>query len=409
MAAAGETESGPVIEHPLVPSGSPILVEDDAGLAEALDACRAAGTVAYDTEFIGEETYVPRFCLVQLATTETVWLVDPLAGVDLGPVWEFVGDPEVTTIVHAGSQDLEPVVRLTGKPPENVIDTQIAAGFLDLPYPLSLAGVIEHMLGVRLGKGMTFTRWDKRPLSRSHLRYGADDVRYLPAAWTGLAERLAACGHEADVREECDAVLAPERFGFDVDRRAERIIGTRNMRPRQVAMTRSLLELRDAVARKRDVPPRALLKDDVVLRIAKEMPVDRGALERVKGLPWPFIESHGDTLNTMVADLKAKDPSELPPRVSEEESVADRVAIDTLWSFVQVLCRAEGIDPSLAAGRKEIARFWAARRGRGLHRRHGLESGWRERLVGSRLTALLDGETVAGFRWADGSLRPAAS
>jgi ribonuclease D len=406
MAEADERgPRGPRIDHPLVPATEPELVVDAAGLEEVLRACREAGGCAFDTEFIGEETYVPRICLVQVATTDRVWLLDPIAGLDVTPAWELVADPDVCTVVHAGQQDLEPAIRLLDRPPANVIDTQIAAAFLDLPHPLSLAAVVEMFVGVRLGKGLTFTRWDRRPLSAAHLGYAADDVLYLMAAWHAMREQLESFGRLGWVEAECAEQVAPERFGFDLDRRTERVIGTRNYRPRQVAVVRGLLEMRDEAARERNVPPRSLLRDEVILRLAKEMPEAVAKLDQVKGLPWPVVESHGSAIIDLIADVKQRDPSELPSRVSDEESVRDRVAIDAAWSAAQVICRAAGVDPGLVSGRRDIARAWFT------HRRGGdpaaLFSGWRREVLGDPLAGLLAGRGTVDVRWDDAALRPA--
>lgn len=397
---------GPVITHPLVPSAEPELVTDDAGLQEMLAAAREAGCVAFDTEFIGEETYVPRICLVQVGTADRVWLLDPIGGLDITPAWELVADPDVVTVVHAGQQDLEPSLRLLGRPPAAIVDTQIAAAFLDLPHPLSLAAVIDLFVGVKLGKGMTFTRWDKRPLSRAHLGYAADDVRYLVAAWRAIEEELTERGRLDWALAECAEQVTEERFGFDVDRRSERIIGTRNFRPRQVAVVREILELRDEAARERNVPPRAFLRDEVILRLAKEMPESVDRLDQLKGLPWPVVESHGERLVSLIADVKQREAADLPSRVTDEESIRDRVAIDTAWSAVQVMCRAAGVDPGLVSGRKEMARAWFDhRRGRDLSDRF---TGWREELLGRPLAELLSGDGEIRVRWEGNTLRPAS-
>ncbi|HUC83566.1 MAG TPA: ribonuclease D, partial [Candidatus Acidoferrales bacterium] len=181
----------------------PQIILSPPDLSALLDRLRAAGSFAYDSEFIGELTYLPQLCLIQVATASEVALIDPLAGLDVTAFWELVADPVVEKIVHAGDQDVEPVFRHAGKPPANIFDTQIAAGFVALPYPLALAKLVHEMTGARLGKSLTFTHWDQRPLSNHQLRYAADDVRYLPAVGAELRKRLTANGHLAWAIEEC--------------------------------------------------------------------------------------------------------------------------------------------------------------------------------------------------------------
>src|SRR5262245_33623091 len=134
-AAAGGCESR-VIDHPLIAPGAAPLIADQPALDQLIGELRAAGSFAYDTEFIGELTYHPLLCVIQVATTRNVWLVDPMADLELREFWELLADESVEKIVHAGQQDVEPVARQLGEArgARNVVDTQIAAGFAGLAY-----------------------------------------------------------------------------------------------------------------------------------------------------------------------------------------------------------------------------------------------------------------------------------
>ncbi len=120
-------------DHPLVARGAAEMVGSDAELESLIRHLRSAGSFAYDTEFIGELTYFPKLCLIQTASAEKVALIDPLAKIDLRPFWELLCNASVEKIVHAGQQDIEPVIRHLGRSPANVFDTQIAAGFVAPP------------------------------------------------------------------------------------------------------------------------------------------------------------------------------------------------------------------------------------------------------------------------------------
>src|ERR1700710_1601194 len=81
--------------------------------------------VTVDTEFLRETTYWPKLCLLQAATTEEAVLVDPLApGLDLSPFFVLLANDKLTKVFHAARQDIEIFVKLAGKVPVNIFDTQ---------------------------------------------------------------------------------------------------------------------------------------------------------------------------------------------------------------------------------------------------------------------------------------------
>src|SRR5688572_21285979 len=97
----GVTETVDAAPHPDAPRGAAPLLTSDRELAELIAHLRAVGSFAYDSEFIGELTYYPKLCVIQVASRERVALIDPLADLDLTPFWELLADPAVEKIVHA--------------------------------------------------------------------------------------------------------------------------------------------------------------------------------------------------------------------------------------------------------------------------------------------------------------------
>ena len=160
-AHAGEDDAPalPTLAHPLIPAAAPLPIANQAELDGLVDHLRSVDRFAYDSEFVGERTYVPVLCLIQVATIESIWLIDTLAGLDLERFWQLLCDPAVQKIVHAGDQDIEPVHRNARCAAANVFDTQIAAGLIGLAYPVALSKLVREVTGVRLEKGHTVTDW----------------------------------------------------------------------------------------------------------------------------------------------------------------------------------------------------------------------------------------------------------
>jgi ribonuclease D len=392
-------------EHALACRDRPQLITRPDELAELLDSFSKAGSFAYDSEFIGELTYLPKLCLVQAASSTRIALIDPLAELDIRPFWELVANPTIEKIVHAGQQDVEPVFRALGKPPANLFDTQIAAGFVGVGYPLSLSKLIWVLVGAKLGKGLTFSNWDHRPLSDHQLRYAADDVRYLPAARHEIGQRLDQRQHARWAMEESAALADPALYLFDPQTQWTKIRGAAGLHPRNQAILQELTVWREDAAKAENVPPRSLLKDEILLDMARS-PVDVAAdLAGVKGLPRPVEAKYGAGIVQATQRAKKLPQEQLPVMKGYEPGPDEKFAGDALFYAAQCWCAAQGIDPSLVTSRQEIGelhRLLSADQKAGDLR---VLRGWRREALGDRLLELIAGRRQLSVRWSDGTLR----
>ncbi len=376
----------------MIPSRDATVVASRKDLKELVEHVREHKRFSFDTEFIGESSYHPHLCLIQVATADRVTLLDPFEDIDYKPFWDLVADADIRTIVHAGAQDLEPLVRLHGKPPANIFDTQVAAGFVGLPYPLSLQKLVHALIGVKLAKGHTFTRWDVRPISNRHIRYAADDVRYLVAMADELDKRLKKLGHTSHAAAACAPLTEQGNFVFNPDVQATRVSKTSMLKPRQRNVLRELVAWRDAAARAEDVPPRTMLRDNLLLKLCKITDPGREQLKQIPGLPSPVIKGYGRELAEAIKlGLSAKVEPSTTPKV--EETIDDRLFLDRLWLVFAAYLMGRGVDPGLVATRGEMADlYYASRNGRGTDD-HRLLNGWRGQVAGELLRKALEGSS----------------
>jgi len=389
-AAHEDSHSRPALKIPELPGlfrGEAELIDDPKQIAPVIDAIRAAKVFAFDTEFIGESSYRPQTCLLQLATHDALWLIDPIAGVDVTPFFELVVDPSLRTIVHAGEQDLEQVWRITGKIPANVFDAQIAAGFASMSYPASLAKLVQETTGVKLNKGFTFTDWTARPLSGSQLRYAADDVRYLLLVVKKLDEMLASRERTTWAQEECDERCKRLAFAFDPETAWERVRGSAGLDPRGVNILKQLVAWRDLSARAADVPPRTLVKDECLIDLARSPAKNIDRLRMIKHLPRPIIDTQGeDILDAIVRGL-AQPVEKSAKNEVDEPTLADKFRWDSLWTKTQLMCYELGLDPAMVTSRQEIVELDRSSESDEPSR---LMTGWRREAVGEKVERLLD-------------------
>ena len=381
-----------------------VVVNSDQDVVAMIDHIREAEQFAFDTEFIGEETYIPHLCLLQLATREQLFLVDPFAVKDLDPIWSMLADPDIETIVHAGDQDLEPVERCTGKLPANIVDTQIAAGFIGQSYPLSLTRTVDVMTGYQVTKGMTFTKWDDRPLSEMQKRYAADDVRYLPLVWERMKSLLEEYGHLEWCMEECARSCRPGAFSINLESVTRKFHRRNQFRRAQWYRMCRLVLLRDELARRDNLPPRTLIPDGSLSDLARRRIDSTSAMADIRGLPRPTVNRHGDALLAALSDEEPIDHlPELPIKL-RDETARDRVKIDSLWTALSCWCLSNQVAPSLVTARSELAEWILSDNSEG--EADGLwPQGWKHEFAGGFLAPFLSGDLAVSMEWKEDRLQ----
>lgn len=261
------------------------LVTHPAQLAACLTHLAQAPLIGFDTEFVGEDAYRPELCLVQVSTAEELIVIDPFECGPLDGFWELLLDPNRTTIVHAGREDIRMCYFQSGRPPAHVFDVQIAAGLIGMTFPIGYGGLVHDLLHQRMQKGETLTDWRKRPLTPAQVRYAYDDVRYLLPAHRKITDRLKRHKRLEWAEEEFAAAVRKAVADDATVERWRKIKGIGALDRRGLAVARELYGWRDKFAERLNRPVRFLMRDDLLIEIAKRAPTKAEELHAVRGLP----------------------------------------------------------------------------------------------------------------------------
>ena len=239
------------------------IIRTTPDLGDACARARVAGVMALDTEFVWTRTYRPRLGLVQIGTPDACWGLDCLQGLKPSALGDVIADASVTKILHDARQDLELLRHYVGAKPQNVFDTQCAAGFAGLSSKISLQKLLQEVLDIGLSKTETCTDWTQRPLTDAQVRYALDDVRYLAELRQALQARADELGTRDWLEEELKKYDDPGLYADADPQEAWRRIKTGKMRfePRHYAVLRALAAVREATAQEWNLP-RNWLGDD---------------------------------------------------------------------------------------------------------------------------------------------------
>ena len=359
-----------------------LLVTTAPQLAAACARLRGAGWIALDTEFMRERTYYAKLCLVQIASADDVWLVDPLA-VDIAPLIDVLYQDDLLKVLHSARQDLELMYDLRGAPPPAVFDTQIAAGFVGYDDQIGYANLVEKIIGVKLDKTQTRTNWAARPLSAEQLRYAAADVTHLRTIYADLHSCLAAQGRLAWAQEECAKLSRPALYANPLDCVHLRIKQGHAFTPAVQTRLRALAIRREELARARDLPRSWVLRDTDLIALAIHAPRDDGELaahEELKALPRTWMPE-------FLPLLHAPTPVAAAWPAAPILSAAQQRLLSTLTGIVRQCASDTGISAALLATRKDLEALILGRRDL------PVLQGWRHEVVGAALIAALSATT----------------
>jgi ribonuclease D len=259
-------------------------VDTPEGLATVARSVAGAPWVALDTEFIRERTYYGHLCLLQIGWADGIALVDTISLTDLSPLVAVFEDSATTKILHASVQDMELFLERFDTLPTPVFDTQVASSFLGHGEQIGYADLVCGLLGVSLDKGPSRTDWARRPLSDRQLMYAADDVRYLGEVYTLLRDDLKAKGREDWLTEPFADLERPGRYVVVPEEAYTRVKGIHRLDEPAFRTAVRLAMWREARAQHADRPRQWVLKDPLLVTLAKLRPRTDEELMRVQGM-----------------------------------------------------------------------------------------------------------------------------
>jgi ribonuclease D len=368
-----------------------LLVTHPAQLASCLNHLAKSPLVGFDTEFVGEDAYRPELCLVQVSTAEQLFVLDPFECGPLDEFWKLLLDPGRTVVVHAGREDVRMCYFQVGRPPANVFDVQIAAGLVGLTYPIGYAGLVHELLHQRMSKGETLTDWRRRPLTPAQVRYGYDDVRFLLPAYRKLSERLKRLKRAEWAEEEFAAFVRKAVADDATVERWRKLKGIGGLDRRALAVAREVFGWRDRFAERVNRPPRYMMRDDLLIEVARRAPTRPEDLHAVRGLP----KGQEDAILEAVRRAKALPLEECPEPEARDTDPANVVLLGNLLGVVlaDFAGRNRLAGNLVASGSDLKALVRSAAYGQPLPN-VPLCRGWRAGAVLPELLAILSGETA---------------
>ncbi len=375
-----------------MPSKNYTLIKTHLQLTELCKELSHHPWIAVDTEFMREKTYYPELSLIQVATDDNAWCIDPLAVEDLSPLGDILTNREIIKVFHAASQDMEILYYQFNDMPGPIFDTQIAASMLGHGEQTGYANLVKAILDLELEKSQSRTDWSRRPLTEAQLSYAADDVIHLCRVYHSLQTSLDEKGRTQWLQADFKQLENTNNFEFNPDALLKRVKGHSRLRARQLGILRELAVWREGRAKKVNKPRRWVLSDDILIDIARQTPDTLEKLSTIRGIHESIVKQQGASLLSCIERGKQLDEELLPsPSKKKKLSYKEGVLVDILMGIISYSAHKADISPSLLASRKDLEKLIT-------EDSSPLMLGWRYELAGRTIEDFLAGRSSLSMK-----------
>ena len=370
-----------------------LKINTDSELQQLCGLLASEPFIAFDTEFVSEYTYRPQLCLIQVAAGKHQAIIDTLSVQDLCPFWNLLATGDGCTIVHAGREEVGFSLTAIGKVPARLFDVQIAAGLIGLEYPASYRSLSKKLLDQNPAKEESRTDWRRRPLSQRQLKYALDDVLHLADMHQKLISRLTELKRMTWLEDEINRWL--EQVCYAHKRlRWRRVSGIGGLAARSKAIVRELWFWRESEAEKKNIPVRRVLRDDLIVEIAKRQSSDTTRIAALRGMERNDLQRVLPDLSACVEKALRLDVEELPTsRRPGNMPPQINMLGQLISSALNSACRQAHLAPSLVGNPSDVRDLIAFRLGcaKDGEQTPILTEGWRQEVIGNLIDDLLSG------------------
>ncbi len=342
--------------------------------------------ICVDTEFIREKYYRPKLCLIQLGDTKgNGWAIDPLVeNIDLQPVYELFLNKNVLKVFHSPRQDFEIIFNILNKIPKPIFDTQSAAMACGFGDSASYESLVNNIVNINLDKSARFTDWQLRPLSKKQIDYAISDVTHLSKVYSYLLENMTKNGRLEWIREEVHKFFDLNIYVTEPNNAWKRIKFYSSNKT-TMSIFKEIAKMREELAKKLNVPRNKIMRDDIIIKLAKNPPKDLIEFDGLRGMNLRNMNNSHKALilKSIETGKKSQNTGWLNNNIKSNN--ASKAVIDILKIILLSCAEKHNISPLLIANKEDIKQIALG------EKNVKALKGWRYEIFGSSALKLIEG------------------
>ena len=361
-------------------------ITDQNTLNDFYNKCKIEKVLAVDTEFIRDSTYYPSLCLIQIAGINFAAAIDPLAKLDMSPIWELLLNKNILKVFHAGRQDIEIFLGLMGEIPTPIYDTQIAAMFCGLGDQVGYESLVNNFLGLSVNKEHQFTNWLQRPLSKNQINYAISDVTHLINIFPLIRQAIKDNNREEWVTKELEHLSKKELYQVKADEVWKKI-KLKNSNPQMLNLLKYLASWRENECKKRNIPRNRLIRDDVLINISFSKPKTISELKKIRGIPKNLLNDDFCQILKVIDNAQKVKREEWPLISTSTSPQISKSSLELLKILLKYCSEENGLAEKVIANTDDLKSILE-----GQKKNMKVFTGWRNKIFGEMALSLLNGK-----------------
>jgi ribonuclease D len=287
------------------------FIESDKKLENICRELLKEEAIGVDLESDSLHSFREKICLIQLTSSHGAFLIDPFKISNMTPFVQVLENPKVKKVLHGADYDIRSLDRDYQARVQNLFDTEIACRFLGIKER-GLASLLKRYFNVALNKKFQKEDWSKRPLNSEMIAYAVGDVTYLLELHHILSQALEEKGRLSLAIEEFN-ILTQVRYENNRNSPLfEKFKGAGKLDNRTLAVLEKLLQMRLALAQKKDRPLFKIISNASIMTLALIKPLSIEGISETKALSSKQGEMYGKLCLTAIKEAMNMDEQDLP-------------------------------------------------------------------------------------------------
>jgi len=279
-------------------------VDTRQGLQQVVDCFKNQKAIGVDLEMDSMFHYHEKICLIQMATEQDTFIIDPLPISSMSLIKPLFENPRIKKVFHGADYDVRSIFRDYGIEINNMLDTELASRFLGVQHT-SLESVLNSRFDVVLDKRFQKKDWSQRPLPDHMVTYAARDACFLVPLAKELEKELRKKKRLSWVKEECLWLSKVRPAANGQGPLFLNFKGAGRLKPRDLVILEALLQYRRGVAMAKDRPLFKTIGNAALLTLANRKPASLKQLKAIRALSSRQSKQYGQELvATIQAALK---------------------------------------------------------------------------------------------------------